>query len=285
MTTFRRHAVSLGVALLLLLACSSAGTGGGDGGEGGGGGGEGPPGETCSRPVFVTSDTNGGWSEGGYYVHNNMWNSSSYAVTETLRACSHDNWYVVARADDAAGDGAVKTYPNVHKDFDHVRISSLPALTSRFAASSPHLGIYNVAYDIWLNGVAEAGCTELMVWTENYKQTPGGRKVATATLGGRTYDVWRASWDWQYVAFVPTSAVTSGSVDLLEILRWMTAQGWITTSATLDQVCFGVEIVSTGGRDATFTFTDFSISTAAGVSDAGELGPGECEQRPPRRGS
>lgn len=28
-------------------------------------------------PVFVTSDPKGGWSNGGYYVHNNMWNASS----------------------------------------------------------------------------------------------------------------------------------------------------------------------------------------------------------------
>jgi hypothetical protein len=209
--------------------------------------------------VFVTSDTNGGWDDGGYYLHNNMWNSSSYPFTETLYACSYDNWYVVANANDASGDGAVKTYPNVHKDYNNVPISSFPTLTSRFAASSPHVGIYNVAYDIWLNGVAENGCTELMIWTENYNQVPGGRKVATATLGGRTYDVWRDSWDWQYVAFVPAAVMTSGTIDIKEILQWMIGKGWITSSATLGQLCFGVEIVSTDGADATFTFTDFSI--------------------------
>ena len=32
----------------------------------------------ATEPVFVTSDTNGGWSRGGYYVHNNMWNSAKY---------------------------------------------------------------------------------------------------------------------------------------------------------------------------------------------------------------
>jgi hypothetical protein len=26
----------------------------------------------AANPLFVTSDPNGGWSEGGYYVHNNM---------------------------------------------------------------------------------------------------------------------------------------------------------------------------------------------------------------------
>ena len=37
-------------------------------------------------PVFVTSKPNGGWSTGGYYVHNNMWNSAKYhPCTSTQR--------------------------------------------------------------------------------------------------------------------------------------------------------------------------------------------------------
>ena len=49
-----------------------------------------------TKPVFVTSDRNGGWSNGGYYVHNNMWNSTKYSpCKETLYAWSFDNWYVV----------------------------------------------------------------------------------------------------------------------------------------------------------------------------------------------
>lgn len=84
----------------------------------------------------------------------------------------------------------------------------------------------------------------------------------TAALGGRTYDVWRDTSGWQYVAFVPTAVMTSGTIDVKEILEWMIGEGWITSSATLDQLCFGVEIVSTDGADATFTFTDFAISTA-----------------------
>jgi hypothetical protein len=263
-TRSKRPCVALCIPLLLLACSSGQGSGGGGGGGNGGGGSDGgdsssPVTNTCAHPVFVTSDTNGGWDDGGYYVHNNMWNSSSYPVTETLYACSHDNWYVVANANDASGDGTVKTYPNVHKDYDNVPISSFSTLTSRFAASGPRVGIYNVAYDIWLNGVAESGCTELMIWTENYNQVPGGRKVATATLGGRTYDVWRDTWDWQYVAFVPTAVMTSGTVDIKEVLQWMIDEGWITSSASLGQVCFGVEIVSTDGTDATFTFRDFSI--------------------------
>jgi hypothetical protein len=127
-------------------------------------------------------------------------------------------------------------------------------------ATAPRTGIYNVAYDIWTNGVATAGPTEFMIWTENYRQLPAGGKVRTVTLGGRTYDVWKTS-DNSYIAFVPSAVITSGSINLLEVLRWATAQGWLAAGSTLGQICYGVEIVSTDGRNATFSFTDFSITS------------------------
>ena len=52
----------------------------------------------AAASAVVTSDANGGWSNSGYYVHNNMWNSAKYhPCMQTLYARSCDNWYVVAR--------------------------------------------------------------------------------------------------------------------------------------------------------------------------------------------
>lgn len=214
----------------------------------------------CTAPSFTTSDPNGGWNHGGYYVHNNMWNIAGYQVSETLSACAHDNWYVVAKMDNNKGDGAVKTYPNVHKNYNGAAIASFNHLWSTFAAATPHVGIYNVSYDIWLNGIATAGSNEVMIWTENYNQVPAGRKMETVTLGGRAYDVWKTNSN-AYIAFVPAAAVTSGSIDLLEILKWIQSKGWIPANSTLGQICFGIEIVSTNGMDAKFSITDFSIHT------------------------
>jgi hypothetical protein len=137
--------------------------------------------------------TNGGWSNGGYYVHNNMWNCRKYSCSETLYACSYHSWYVVANMNNNSGDGAVKTYPNVHKDYQNVPIRSFKSITSTFATTSPHVGIYNVAYDIWTNGIATSGSTEFMIWTENFHQTPAGSRVTTATFGGRNYNVWKTA--------------------------------------------------------------------------------------------
>ena len=85
---------------------------------------------TCSDPVWVTSSTNGMRNFGSYVVHNNMWNASGYNVRETLSACSAKNWRVVATANNRSGDGAVKTYPNVHKDYHNWSTGHEPRLSS-----------------------------------------------------------------------------------------------------------------------------------------------------------
>lgn len=215
----------------------------------------------AANPAFVTSDRNGGWSNGGYYVHNNMWNSAKYSpCTSTLYAWSPDNWYVVARMNNKQGDGAVKTYPNVHRDYDHVPIGSFELISSTFAETSPQVGIYNFAYDIWINGIAKPGCTEIMIWNENVNQVPGGTYQCEVTFDGQTYKVYRTSGSG-YIAFVAKTNFTSGTVDLLEIMKWTMAKGWLPNTSVLNQVCYGVEIVSTEDADATFRVAAFSINT------------------------
>jgi hypothetical protein len=217
---------------------------------------------TCAAsPEFVTSDPNGGWSEGGYYVHNNMWNSAKYnPCRSTLHASAHDKWYVVTRMNNTKGDGAVKTYPNVHSDYAGVPIDSFDAIASSFAETSPHVGIYNVAYDIWLNGIATPGCTEIMIWTENFNQVPGGRHVEHVVFADRSYKVYKNPGSG-YIAFVATTNFASGTLNLLEMIQWVVAKGWLSSKSTVNQICFGVEMVSTDDADATFRVSGFSIDT------------------------
>lgn len=221
---------------------------------------------TCSDPAFVTSDANGMWSRGGYVVHNNMWNVSGYNVSETLYACSHRNWYVRATANNRSGDGAVKTYPNVHKDYHNwstgaePRLSSFRTIRSTFAARTPRVGIYNAAFDVWLNGVP--GNREIMIWTDNYRQVPAGSLVARGlSFSGHTWKVY-ATRDNHYLAFVPSQRITRGTMRIKSMLNWLVAKGRVPANSTLGQICFGFEIVSTGGKRATFKVNDFSVTTS-----------------------
>lgn len=219
---------------------------------------------TCANPAFVTSTADDGWSDGGYYVHNNLWNAADYQVSQKLAACSYRDWSVTATADNNNGDGAVKTYPNVHKDYHdwdtgkEPPLSDYPRITSTFATQSPRTGIYNVAYDIWLNGVP--GDREIMIWTDNYRQSPAGDRVADGlSFSGTTWDLY-ATDDNEYLAFVPAKPMTKGSLDLTAFLNYLVKEDRVPANSTLGQICFGVEIVSTDGKPATFQVTDFSIT-------------------------
>ena len=196
-----------------------------------------------------------------------MWNISKYpSLKETLEACSHASWNVTATADDSSHNGEVKTYPNVHVDYHGSGANGEPAwssfkgLRSTFAGQGPGVGVYDVAYDIWMNGVP--GNREIMIWTENHNQRPSGSVVASGVeLSGVTWDVW-ASGNNSYLAFVPKSPLASGSLDLKAMIDYLVGKGRVPANSTLGQVCFGVEVVSTDGKPATFNFTDFSVTSS-----------------------
>jgi hypothetical protein len=220
-----------------------------------------PPPRTCTNPVFVTSDTNGGWSNGGYYVHNNMWNWQA-GGPETLYACAYNNWYVESTQPNTT---SVKTYPNVHLDINNMNgapLSNYRTITSSFAGTGPRVGIYNVAYDVWLNGVGwGGGSTEFMIWTENVNQRPLGSVQATPTFGGMTYDAWHYNdGNANVISLMAKSTMLSGTLNLKEMFDWAIARGLMPANSTVNQIGYGVEICSTNNTKQRFTFTNFSIT-------------------------
>ena len=130
-------------------------------------------------------------------------------------------------------------------------------LALRFAARGPRVGIYNIAYDIWLNGVP--GNREIMIWTENYRQVPAGRVVARGLkFNNRTWRVFATS-DNHIITFLPDRRIESGDMRIKARLNWLRNRGMIPARSTLGQICFGVEIVSTGGEPARFKFDNFDV--------------------------
>jgi hypothetical protein len=233
------------------------------GGAGGASGAAGQAGSTsCANPPHVLplnpSNPQDGITLGGFYVDTDTWNATNYQVSQTMYVCDYNNWYVVAKMDNAAGDGAVKTYPNVHKDFGAApALSSFSVISSSFAHAGPHVGIYEFAYDIWLNGVASNGSTEVMIWTDNFNQVPSGSVQDTVTFDGQNYKVYKSG---SYIAFVDTSNVTSGTVNLRSFFDYIIGKGWIPSTSTLGAIDYGVELVSTNGMDATFVVNGFSLT-------------------------
>ncbi len=215
-------------------------------------------GGACAKPSFSTSAQFGTLDLSPYFVTNDMWNESAGNVSQTLYACSFSDWYVTTTA---SGGGSVLTYPDSHLDVPNTpEISSLSSVTSTFADSNPNTGTYEDAYDIWLNGIADpsGGSDELMIWTNNHGQTPAGSPMATVTIGGQTWTAWKGNGG--YMAFVANSNVTAGSLNLLAFFQWIIAKGWVPADSTLNQVDYGVEICSTNGAPATFSFSNFAVN-------------------------
>ena len=213
----------------------------------------------CREPVFVTASASGIWNNDGYFVFNNVWNAAAGPGPQTLYACSYHDFYVVSeQADD--GGGSVKSYPNVQMNYGDLPLSSFQHITSRFAEVGPPVGRYEYAFDVWLNGVAQPSSSQVMIWVENHEQAPLGDRVASAVLGGRSYEVWNTA-DNLHLTLVASQAFRSGTLNLLEIFSWAIAAGYVPAGATLGQIDFGVEIVSTAGGSATFRFDDFALAT------------------------
>ena len=78
----------------------------------------------------------------------------------------------------------------------------------------------------------------------------GGRRGYYADLAGRVI-YYGASHD-----------STSGELALRSFCDHAIAQGWLSASARIRRIEFGVEICSTGGIPMDFGVTDFSVETS-----------------------
>jgi hypothetical protein len=224
---------------------------------------------TCTRPKVIPIDpknAQSGVTKGDYYVTNDTWNASHYGdLSQTLYVCNYNSWYAIAAMNNDTLDGAVKTSPNVQETWypTPTKLSSWESITSQFSDVPPgtgsNYGIWEFEYDIWLNGLADSDSTEIMIWTYNNGQTPGGSLSGSFTDAGHTYDVYHSSPPYQYVAFVDRSGKLSGNVSLLDFFRYVISRGWMPSSSTLYQICHGVELVSTNSRPEKFAINNFSI--------------------------
>ncbi len=215
---------------------------------------------TCTKPTQVLqmdpNDPQAGVTIGNFYMTNDTWNAANYSVSQSISICSPSSWFATAKMDNSKGDGAVKTYPNEHEDINKP-LNSFSTITSTFAESGPHVGIYEYTYDLWLNGF-DNGSTEVMIWNDNFNQTPSGSKQGTFTDNGHTYDVW--SDGSGYVAFVAQSNFTTGTVNILNFFNYVVSKGWASANSTVTQLDYGIELVSTNAQSAVFNVNNFTLT-------------------------
>ena len=207
----------------------------------------------ASAAVWNSCEQYGNTSLNGYTLYNNIWGKG--AGSQCIWANSGTNWGVWANHPNTGG---IKSYPNAKKMINK-SITSLSSLTSSYNVTVPSSGSYNTSYDIWDSNHAY----EIMLWVNKTGAVgPLGTSQGTVSLGGSTWTVYKGNNTANDVfSFVRSSNSTSGTVNVLPILKWIKdTKGWFG-NVTIADFQFGFEITSSSGG-LNFTTNSMSVSSS-----------------------
>ncbi|WP_031525919.1 GH12 family glycosyl hydrolase domain-containing protein [Streptomyces sp. NRRL F-5123] len=214
--------------------------------------------------------------QGRYVVQNNRWGTTA---TQCINVTG--SGFQITQADGTATNGGPKSYPSVFYGCHYTNCSpgtNLPAQLSAISSaptsvSFTYVGnaVYDAAYDIWLDPTPRkdgVNKTEIMVW---YHQTspvqPVGSRVGTATVGGRSWDVWTGNnGSNDVISFVAPSAISSWNFDVKDFAAETVRRGMAQNNWYLTSVQAGFEPWQNG---AGLAVTSFSSSVNVGGSTTG----------------
>jgi hypothetical protein len=223
------------------------------------------PGPACGPYRYEPiSDSNGE----NTYVLNDIWNPPGPGHRQTIRVHNPGDWSVISNQ--PRDNTAVLSYPDVQQVLTTTQDTPSPlagfaAISSTFTQSMPLDGDNEAAYDIWMgNGTSTNYAQEVMIWVDDHRTNPPpGKTVARRTFAGARYTVWQDPTDdssgFHPIYIVRHGNVTSGTVNVLSMLRWL-VRDHLTVASGLDQIDFGWEICSTLGRPQTFTMSAYRLS-------------------------
>ena len=199
-----------------------------------------------------TSAQYGECTSGSYAFWNNEW-GSGYG-SQTLWEDGPGYWGVYSTQPNTSG---VKSYPDESLSINE-SLNSLPSLTSSFGYNVPSTGNWEAAYDIWLN----SSSYEVMVWVDKVGDVgPLGSSIGNLTIDSNTWTVYVGNNGSNPVySFVRTSNESSGSVNILDLLKWMENTKGYFSNPTLSTIQYGFEISGTGGVQEDFTMNSYSTS-------------------------
>ncbi|WP_447001837.1 GH12 family glycosyl hydrolase domain-containing protein [Saccharothrix isguenensis] len=189
--------------------------------------------------------------QGRYVVQNNRWGTSA---TQCINVTS-TGFQITQQQGSAPTNGAPLSYPSAFLGCHYTNCSpgsNLPMQVSRIRSATSSInyryagGTYNASYDIWLdptpktNGVNQM---EIMIWFNRQGSIqPIGSAVGNATVGGRSWQVWRGSNGANNViSYVAPSPINSWSFNVLDFVNDVRNRGAITSSWYLTSIQAGFE--------------------------------------------
>ncbi|MFJ4280773.1 hypothetical protein [Streptomyces massasporeus] len=207
----------------------------------------------ASAAVWNSCDQWGNTSLNGYTLYNNIWGSG--AGSQCIWANSGTNWGIWANHPNTGG---IKSYPNQTKAINK-SITSLGSLSSSYNVSVPSSGAYNTSYDIWDTDHDY----EIMLWVNKTGPVgPIGSSQGSVSLGGHSWNVFKGTNGANEVfSFIRTSNSSSGTVNILPILKWIKDTKKWMGNETIGDVQFGYEVTSSSGG-LNFTTNNLTVSSS-----------------------
>jgi hypothetical protein len=210
---------------------------------------------------------------GRYVVMNNRWGTSAQQCINVTGT----GFSIVSQQGTGSTSGPPVSYPAVYLGCHYtkcspgsnlpIQVSAISTATSSISYSYVSGATYDAAYDIWLDpspktdGVNQQ---EIMIWFNRQGSIqPIGSVVGNATIGGRSWEVWRGSnGSNAVISYVAPAPIASWSFSVLDFVNDVKGRGAITSSWYLTSIQAGFEPWIGG---AGLAVTDF----AAGVNGGG----------------
>ena len=209
---------------------------------------------------------------GRYVVMNNRWGTSAQQCINVTST----GFAITSQQGTGSTSGAPVSYPAVYLGCHYtncspgtnlpMQVSAISSATSSISYQYVSGATYDAAYDIWLDpspkkdGVNQQ---EIMIWFNRQGSIqPIGSVVGNATIGGRSWEVWRGSnGSNAVVSYVSPSPITSWSFSVLDFINDVKNRGAITSSWYLTSIQAGFEPWIGG---AGLAVTNFSAAVNSG---------------------
>jgi chitodextrinase len=190
--------------------------------------------------------------QGRYVVQNNRWGTSAQQcinVTDT-------GFSITSQQGVGNTSGAPVSYPSIFVGCHYTNCSpgtNLPIQVSQISSATSSINYqfvsgatYNASYDIWLDPTPRrdgVNQMEIMIWFNRQGSIqPIGSSVGSATVAGRTWDVWRGSNGANNViSYLAPSAISSWNFSVLDFINDARNRGAITNSWYLTSIQAGFE--------------------------------------------
>jgi hypothetical protein len=200
------------------------------------------------------------------YVDNDV--SGGYGVTpetQTLTSNSGSSWSV---SSDFGASTHQLAYPYTLQNYNAETVDNFTNIVATVNGTIPSNSSTGVeaGFLIYLNSWGKQ--IEIQHYVEKESTCNGTTPVKTSIQFGGSYGVPTNSWDlcytgsmyyWQIVGSGSSWGFTSGSVELVSMIKYLETNGYLPTSSKMSDIRYGFMIYTTTSTQETFTLNNLSI--------------------------